>query len=131
MEDITNNTSFELIKALAKQSNRLVYAVQSCWWKIGDPIYTHPDGGLPCGPRREMLLETDDPLGFIEQAEKNVEHYGKHGLRAFIAAYHGNVIVYETGFPTSFDTWDKYNDIIDEADGIGSKNKYMDMNNDF
>ena len=112
---LANVASLELIKMLAKKSGRLVYGFQTCWWKIGNPVYTHPDCSLPCGPRKEMLQETDNPLGFIEQAEKNPEHYGKHGLRAFVAAYHGNLVA-PNRCPTSFDSWNKYNDVIDEYD---------------
>jgi len=118
--ELTHKTSLEDIKAIAKHSDRLVYAAQTCWWKIGDPVYTLPSNtsavGLPCGPRREMLLETDNPLEFIEAAEKNPDHYGKHGLDAFVAAYHGNVVTRD-GRPTSFEGWDKYNELIDEERG--------------
>jgi len=105
---------FEALKAAAKSYNRLVYGFNTCWWKLGDPIYTHKSG-LPCGPRGEVLLETDDPMGFIEAAEKNPDHYGRHGLKAFAAAYHGNVRT-EDGKPTSFDSWDKYNALIDREE---------------
>jgi len=108
--------SLKDLKALAKQSNRLVYAMNTCWWKIGGPIYSHLDCNLPCGPRSEMLLEMDNPLEFIELAEKNPEHYGKYGLDAFVAAYHGNVIVAKTGLPTSLESWDKYNELLDQEE---------------
>jgi len=61
-----------------------------------------------------MLLETDDPMGFITHAEGNPTHYGKHGLDAFVAAYHGNATT-DDGRPTSFSTWDEYNELIDNA----------------
>ena len=115
---LTNRISLETIKALAGVSSRLVYAAQTCWWKVGDPIYKCSDSSLPCGPRGEMLLETDNPLGFIEQAEKNIQHYGKHGIRAFVAAYHENIVVAHNCLPTSFNSWDKYNDIIDKHDKL-------------
>ena len=115
MFKLTNKTSLNEIKALAEVSDRLVYGFQTCWWKIGNPVYTIPGSHcLPCGPRSEVLLETDNPVKFIEAAEQNPGHYGKHGLDAFVAAYHGNVVVEETGFPTSFNTWNKYNDLLDQ-----------------
>lgn len=111
---LTNARSLGQIKVLAAQSNRLVYGFSACWWKVGDPVYSHDESGLPCGPRGEMLLETDDPMSFIAAAEANPAHYGKHGLDAFVAAYHGNTVT-ETGLPTSLETWDEYNKLLDEA----------------
>jgi len=109
-----NQITLDMIKLLAKGANRLVYAVQTCWWKIGDPIYKHPATNLPCGPRGEMLLETGNPTGFIELAEKNPEHYGRHGLRAFVTAYHGNVVTKKGKLPTSLVGWERYNDLLDK-----------------
>ena len=109
---LTHTMGLEQLKEIAKKYNRLVYGFNTCWWKIGDPIYKDSND-LPCGPRGEVLLETDDPVGFIEAAEKNPDHYGKHKLEAFVAAYHGNVRTVD-GKPTSFETWDKYNELIDE-----------------
>lgn len=118
---LTNNLSFEQIKQLAQRKHRLVYALQTCWWKLGDPCYTTSSehGRLPCGPRGEMLLETDNPLAFIKAAEDNPEHYGRNGLDAFAAAYDGNLVT-DTGAPTSFNSWDDYNALIDlQRGGIG------------
>lgn len=111
--------SFEYLKAEAKHHTRLVYAAQTPWWKLGDPVYNHPEVDLPCGPRSEMLLETDNPLEFIEAAENNPDFYGKHGLKAFTAAYHGSVVA-DNGLPTSLDSWDGYNELLDEEmeDGL-------------
>ena len=113
MFKLTHTMNLEQIKAIAKEYDRLVYGVNTCWWKIGDPIYKH-ENDLPCGPRGEVLLETDDPVGFMEAAFKNPGHYGKYGLDAFVAAYHGNVITID-GKPTSFETWDKYNELLYES----------------
>jgi hypothetical protein len=74
------------IKTLAARSNRLVYAFNTCWWKVGDPIYSK--NGLPCGPRGEMLLETDDPISFIKSAEEFPRFYGKHGIDAKDGLHH-------------------------------------------
>lgn len=113
---LTNTMSLAQIKALAQQSNRLVYAMSTCWWKIGNPIYrTLGEHPLPCGPRGEMLLETDDPIGFIAAAENSEGHYGKHGLKAFVASYHGNLVT-DDGKPTSFNTWQEYNNLIEASE---------------
>ncbi|HXI16474.1 MAG TPA: hypothetical protein VNM48_08885, partial [Chloroflexota bacterium] len=55
-----------------------------------------------------------DPMEFIRMAEKNPDHYGRHGIKAFIAAYHGNVLT-EDGKPTSLRDWEDYNRLLDEA----------------
>ena len=112
---IKEYANLNMIKRLAGRSGRLVYAISSCWWFIGDPPYRHRSG-LPCGPRGEMLMETDKPLDFINAAEENPEFYGKRGLRTFVAAYHGNVRVAETDLPTSLKTWEEYSDLIKERD---------------
>lgn len=101
----------------------LVYAVHSPWWMIWEtadtqPPYRVPGGSVPCDPRGSVLLQTDDPHAFIAPAESNPSHYGKHGLRAFVAAYHGNVVVEKGGrfLPTSLDSWDAYEAAIDAYD---------------
>lgn len=109
---LQNAMTLDRIKLEARKADRLVYAARTCWWKVGDPIYRLPDTQLPCDPRGSVLFETDKPLDFIEAAEKNQNHYGKHGLEAFVAAYHGNVTT-DAGRPTSFDSWDEYNTLID------------------
>lgn len=119
---LTNKFTLEELKIMARYVPRLVYAAQTCWWKIGNSVYRKDNqvDGLPCGPRGEMLLETNKPLNFIEQAEKNPDHYGKHGLDAFVAAYHENVVTDE-GIPTSFEGWHRYNELIDEAKSFPRK----------
>ena len=81
-------------------------------------LYKKPGGiGLPCDPRGGMLFQTGegDLQKFLDSAKENVEHYGKHGLRAFYASYHG-VVVTEDGKPTCFTSWDKYNALLDKHD---------------
>ncbi len=114
----TNAKSFGELREQAARETDLVYAMRTCWWKFGRPIYSIPGDkyGLPCDPRRSPLLEMTNPLGFIKAAEDNPTHYGRHGLRAFAAAYHGNVVAIETGHPTSLNTWDEYNAVIDAYD---------------
>ncbi len=91
----------------------VVFGLNTCWWRIKrEGVYTHPDNNLPCGPRKEMLMECE--IGdFILKAENNPQFYGKHGLKTFMAAYHGNVVLSLNNYPTSFDNWDKYNQLID------------------
>lgn len=56
-----------------------------------------------------------DLAKFLEAGKSRPEHYGNHGLRAFIAAYHGNLLTTD-GKPTSLESWDRYNDVLDEMD---------------
>lgn len=73
--------------------------------------------GLPCDPRGSVLFQTEHVEAFIQTAKEKSEHYGKHGIRAFLAAHHLNCVV---GLfdkrPTSGVHWDEYNKGIDRLD---------------
>jgi len=120
---ITWCTSWTDIELLARANNRLVYAMNTCWWKIGDPIYSHPGSGLPCGPRGEVLLETDDPQGFLNAAKNSVAHYGDYGLGVLLIAYHGNIVVPSSGYPTSLENWEQYAAALRELNMFGDVRK--------
>lgn len=108
---------FGAIRELAARSTFLVYAIHTPWWFIGEDLPYHKPGmyPLPCDPRGSMLLQTENPMLFIESAEANPSHYGRHGLIAFAAAYHGNVLAKPKMIPTSLDNWDAYNELLDRA----------------
>lgn len=73
--------------------------------------------GLPCDPRGGVLFQTDDIEGFLSSAEENAQHYGRHGLRAFMAAHHANSFLSEQEpRPWCSADWDEYNDAIDRLD---------------
>jgi hypothetical protein len=94
------------------------YGANTCWWTSSEnDLYKKPGSGLPCDPRGGMLFQTSDgDLGkFLDSAQENVEHYGKHGIRAFLAAYHG-VVIAANGNPTCCESWKDYNDLLDELD---------------
>ncbi len=55
-------------------------------------------------------------MGFIEAAKADPGYYGRHGLEAFVAAYHGNVVT-DDGRATSLETWEEYNQLLDEKKG--------------
>jgi hypothetical protein len=119
---IAEEVTMETVKTIAKYSKIILYGANTCWWTASwNDIYRHPDVGLPCDPRGGVLMQTNGEDGweeFIKQAEENPTHYGKHGLRAFLLAYHGCVKVQsaKTGniVPTCLSTWQEYNDLIDE-----------------
>lgn len=109
---------------LEKRRGWLYYGALTCWW--GDDIYYRlpcKTGGvpgsppLPCDPRSGVLMqvEPDKVPDFFKAARKNPDHYGKHGLDAFCAAFQGVVEVRtQTGWrPTCFRTWGEYNAVLD------------------
>lgn len=73
--------------------------------------------GLPCDPRGSVLFQTDDAAGFLKAAELHGSHYGRHGIRAFMAAHHQNcVLTLVDERPWSGASWDEYNDALDRLD---------------
>ena len=95
--------------------HEVCYAVRTCWWCL---IQDHPGykiNDIPVDPRGSVLMMA--PLGrFIQGAEKNPDYYGKYGLKAFMAAYHGNLLT-DDGKPTSLETWEEYEELLNEQDG--------------
>lgn len=114
--EIAKEITMAEAKELALVSGMIFYGANTCWWTARRiDLYRHPECGLPCDPRCGMLFETNDVLKFFDDAEKNVLHYGKYGLRAFLLAYHGCVVAKEKDWPTCFSTWDEYNQLIDDT----------------
>lgn len=71
---------------------------------------------LPCDPRGAILMQSD-LQGFLGGARKSVEQYGKHGLRAFMAAHHSNSQFSLTDpRPWAESSWDAYNEALDRLD---------------
>jgi hypothetical protein len=74
---------------------------------------------LPCDPRGGMLFQTDDVEGFLNAAVQNATHYGKHELRAFMAAHHQNCILsLDNPRPWCAREWQSYNDALDRLDQV-------------
>lgn len=71
---------------------------------------------LPTDPRGGVLFETNDVEAFLKAAEDNSEHYGKHGLRAFMAAHHANCFLNDAGDHWCDTDWEVYNDALDRLD---------------
>jgi hypothetical protein len=98
---------------------QVFYGARTCWWTTsGDDLGTVPGThGLPCDPRGGVLMQADDIEGFITAAARNPSHYGRHGIRAFYAAYHGCLVVsLDDPRPWCFATWAEYNDALDRFD---------------
>lgn len=72
---------------------------------------------LPCDPRGSVLFETDDVQGYLNKAAENPSHYGKHGLRAFMAAHHSNSQKsVDDPSPWCETEWAAYNEALDRLD---------------
>jgi hypothetical protein len=104
--------TFDDLLQLAQEAKKVIYGFNTCWWKFDNPPYQHPNSNLPCGPRGEMLLEMHEPLQFLTSAANMAHHYGRHGLTALIAAYHGHLLT-DMDRPTSFESWEAYNEVLD------------------
>ena len=107
-------------RATADPQCIVTYAVHTCWWGAGGDafLYTIPTGtghGLPCDPRGSVLMQGTLPE-FLKAAKANPDHYGRHGLDAFMAAYHGNLLTDEDK-PTSLGGWEQYNQLLDRGEG--------------
>lgn len=109
-------TSLDEIRA-AKPA-MIFYGMRTCWWTHDSShLCQKPGVGVPVDPRGGVLCQTDDIEGFLKSAEENVAHYGKHGIKAFLAAHHQNCVVgADNPVSTCFVSWDDYNRIIDEAE---------------
>ena len=103
-----------LTEVRASGAAKIFYSPLTCWWTHDPAHLSQLPGGIPCGPRGEVLFETDDVRGFLDMAEAQPEHYGRYGLRAFMAAHHLNCVVsLDDRRSWSAETWDEYNDALD------------------
>jgi hypothetical protein len=120
----------------AARPKMIYYGARTCWW-THDPNHLCNTGqqkanvvgaggtirqvvskqGLPCDPRGGVLFQTDDIEGFLRAAEEHAEAYGRHGLRAFMAAHHENCQVSLTDDRRTCGVeWADYNDALDRLD---------------
>lgn len=98
------------------------YSVHTCWWTTNPEhleqirvLLNEPRDGVPVDPSRSPLFMAP-ALDFIKDAQNNVEHYGKHGIDAFMLAYHGNVVASDDPrLPRCAAEWESYNKLLDEA----------------
>jgi hypothetical protein len=111
----------------AAKPKMIYYGFRTTWW-THDPkhLYAiekgrvlHPSQvtptSIPCDPRGGVLLQTDDIEGFISMSEANTEHFGKHGIDAFIGAHHDNCQT-DFGMPWSADTFEQIGEAIDRQE---------------
>lgn len=127
--EIRESITFDQVYA---EATTIWYAVYTCWWTHNEADVREAtilggggESGIPLDPRGSVLMWADgDAKKFLDSAKSNAAHYGKHGLRAFMAAHHRNAFEnssqklggHETGKPTSAKSWSAYNDAIDRFD---------------
>ncbi len=61
---------------------------------------------IPLDPSGSTLFEMYDLMTWITEAEKKPEHFGKHGLLAFMKSHHQNC-------SKCYTKWEHYNNVID------------------
>ena len=114
-DGVTIERNITLAEVRACKPDMIWYGATTCWW-------THDQGDLreagrlgrhelPSDPRGGVLFQTDKPMDFLAQAEANAEHYGEHGLEAFMAAHHRNC---RRGLrPWCLRSWQEYGAVLD------------------
>ncbi len=66
---------------------------------------------IPLDPTGCTLYQTDDLMEWINRAEKLPDHFGKHGLKAFMMSHHQNC-------KQCFGRWEDYNNFIDIQENL-------------
>ena len=117
-----------------REHEQVWYSAKTCWWTTREEDLCCAHGmpmkgsncpnedGIPLDPSGSPLLMAS--VGdFLRNAEgKNMRGgvYGKHGIDAFILAYHGNVIEVvsaagkdDVEWPRCAVGWDMYNKLLD------------------
>lgn len=95
----------------------IFYGALTPWWTHDRNDLCLLPSGIPCDPLGGVLMQTDKVEEFLEAAEKNPGHYGRHGLRAFMAAHNDNcVLSHQDPRPACFRSWEQYNDALDALD---------------
>lgn len=97
---------------------RIFYSLTTTWWTCDRRhLYHKPGLAFPCDPRGSVLMECDTAV-FLREAEADPARYGKHGLDALAAAFHGSLVVAagdKAGYPTCLESWDQVNEAIDRC----------------
>ena len=118
MAYIVNRITLGQIKAA--KSEVIYYSAQTCWWTHDSAHLCLNSARLPSDPRGGVLFEAHDVDAWFQAAEAKPDHYGKHGLAAFIAAHHLNCVVSLGDWrSTCMETWREYNALIDAAGADG------------
>lgn len=106
-----------LEEVVAANPETIYYGAISCWWTHDPAHLGRSKSGLPSDPRGGVLFQAEDITGFLKAAAEAPDHYGRHGLDAFMAAHHLNCQrSAEDQRPWCMATWDEYNDAIDASE---------------
>ena len=112
-DNITIEQNITLEELEKMDIEMIYYAVHTCWW-THLPKHTNHGLSLPTDPRGSVLFQADNPKAFFDAAKNKPEHYGKHGLDAFMSAHSMNC-------NTSFSNWDSYNELLDKNNPFADK----------
>lgn len=111
----TNLVTIEDIRKVKPEM--IYYGAFSVWWTHDPKHLGKLDNGIPCDPSGGVLLQATDAERFLKTAEQNPKHYGKHGLKAFIAAHHENMVVSRLdNRHICFKSWDECNRVLDQQE---------------
>jgi len=78
------------------------------------------DSRVPLDTSGSPLKMVDKPIVWMEEAEKNPNHYGEHKLNAFMKAHHQNL---DGWCPTSWNQVNKYLDHVKDIQVFESKDE--------
>lgn len=114
--------SFEDIKKICEENpdELICYDTVSAWWCILTDNEYRVGGHIPASPHGSVLMQTEIS-NWINGIEEKKDHYGKHGIKAFMSSYHGNITL--NGNPCAImpdpdsdkSIWDLHNDLIDAS----------------
>jgi hypothetical protein len=95
-----------------RNAGAIYYSGSSCWWSHhrGHALVNGPSMKCPLGG--QIYMEKDWQ-GWLDAARENPAYYGKHGLRALLAAHHANCRHPGNGGPFAARTWLPYNTALD------------------
>lgn len=87
---------------MAVDAKLVIFGKHTPWWTFNEAdCLKHPATGRDSDPRGGELLEVHDPRRWMENARAAAAKgaYGPFGMRAFMACYHGNVVLTEGDVP--------------------------------
>lgn len=118
--EIRESVTFEEVYG---EATTIWYSAGTCWWthrpedvREATILSGKKGSQIPLDPFGSPLFYAEGKAkDFLDSARQNLDHYGRHGLRAFMAAHHRNVFD-GAGKPTASKSWDDYNSAIDRFD---------------
>lgn len=107
----TNAITLEQVRAANAET--IFYGALTPWW-THDPEHLGNPGGIPCDPSGGVLFQAPaNP--WLGSAASSPVHYGKHEMRALMAAHHLNCQTPD-GRPWCMQGWLAYNEMLDRFD---------------